>query len=153
MIATARPLYETSEDRRREEYVAGIISQKLNVNLFKLPIKYSIDFAAYDKTTLDLRSWIEIKCRNIPSYEEMQIRYFIIALSKIMAGLQLSMTSRKPFFIYWAFLDKSIYYTEICQEFIAEVADIKVKGRSDRNDWQDTEPVVCITKDMLTRFY
>ena len=152
MIATVRPLYETQADRRREASVAGIISQRLNVSLLKLPIKYCVDFAAYDKTTLDLKSWIEVKCRNIESFQEMKIKYFIVALSKIMAGLQLAHTTGKPFFIYWGFLDNSIFYTEITTDLVAEVADVKVKGRFDRGDWQDQEPVICITKDMLKRF-
>ena len=153
MISTARPLYETQADLNRENQVARIISQKLNVSLLKLPIRYCIDFAAYDKTSLDLKSWIEVKCRNIESFQEMKIKYFIVALSKVMAGLQLSTSTRKPFFIYWSFMDNSIYSTEITDELVREVADVKVKGRFDRGDWQDQEPVICITKDMLMRFY
>jgi hypothetical protein len=83
----------------------------------------------------------------------MKVKYFIVALSKIMAGVQLPMTTRKPFFIYWAFLDRSIFFTEITQDFVAKVADIKAKGRFERGDWQDQEPCICITKDMLVRFY
>ena len=152
MIATARPLYETQADLNRENQVARVISQKLNVSLLKLPIRYCVDFAAYDKTSLDLKSWIEVKCRNIESYQEMKIKYFIVALSKVMAGLQLAHTTGKPFFIYWGFLDNSIYFTEITTGLVKEVADVKIKGRFDRGDWQDQEPVICITKDMLKRF-
>jgi hypothetical protein len=153
MIATARPLYETQADRRREASVAGIISQKLNVKLVRLPIRYSVDYAGYDIDTRLLKSWHEIKCRNYASLQLFKYYYLILSLAKLMSGLQLAETTEKPFYIYWSFLDNSIYFIEITSELIKDVADIKSGGRIDRGDPQDTEPMICFPKDMLLRFY
>jgi hypothetical protein len=153
MIATVRPLYETQADRRREASVAGIISQKLNVRLVKLPIRYSLDYAGYDIDTRLLKSWHEIKCRNYVSLALFKYDYLILSLAKVMSGLQLAQTTAIPFYIYWSFLDNSIYFVEITTELIRAVADIKSGGRIDRNDPQDTEPMVSFPKSMLQRFY
>jgi len=153
MISTARPLYETQADRRREASVAGIISQRLNVKLVKLPIRYSIDYAGYYFDTKTLKAWYEIKCRNFHSLNLIQYDYLILSLAKVMAGLQLSWTTRKPFYIFWSFLDNSIYFIEITTELVKEVADIKSGGRIDRGDPQDVEPMLCFPKSMLVRFY
>ena len=153
MIATVRPLYETSADRIRENRVAGIISQKLNVKLVKLPIRYSVDYAAYDPETRLLKSWHEIKCRNYASLQFFKYDHLILSLAKVMSGLQLAQTTEKPFYIYWSFLDNSIYFIEITTELVKEVANIKSGGRIDRGNPQDTEPMICFPKDMLKRFY
>jgi len=153
MIATARPLYETQADRRREASVAAIISQKLNVKLVKLPIRYCLDYAAYDIETRILKSWHEIKCRNYASLALFKYDYLIVSLAKVMSGLQLAQTTEKPFYIYWSFMDNSIYFIEIISELIKEVADIKSGGRIDRGDPQDVEPMLCFPKNILIRFY
>ena len=70
-----------------------------------------------------------------------------------MSGLQLAQTTEKPFYIYWSFMDNSIYFIEIISELIKEVADIKSGGRIDRGDPQDTEPMICFPKSMLIRFH
>jgi hypothetical protein len=153
MIATARPLYETQADRRREASVAQIISKKLNVKLVKLPIRYSVDYAAYDPETRLLKSWHEIKCRNYASLQLFKYEHLILSLAKVMSGLQLAQTTEKPFYIFWSFLDRSIYCLEITGELIKEVADVRSGGRIDRGDPQDVEPMICFPKEMLVRFY
>jgi hypothetical protein len=69
-----------------------------------------------------------------------------------MSGLQLAQTTEKPFYIYWSFLDNSIYYVEITTELVKEVTDIRSGGRIDRGDPQDVEPMICFPKNTLKRF-
>lgn len=149
----ARKLYETKSDLNNESRVAQIIEQRLNLKLFKLPIRYSIDYAATDPQSGVVQSWLEIKCRNIPSFSEMTYEYLIVSLYKIANGLHYAGITHKLFFMFYSFLDHSIYNVEISKDFIKEDADVRIKGRTDRGDSQDMEPVLCIPKDRLNKFY
>lgn len=122
-----RRLYETPEHLKAEAAVIEVLCEKWKCEWWKLPLTYRLDFSLSrdDKVS----AWLEIKCRN-KKYPEMHL-----SLHKWMAGLELNRVTGLPFFLVYAF-GEEIYWKEVSKD----TPKIVMWGRTDRGDWQDTEP-------------
>jgi len=123
-----RPMYESHESLHAERTVAEFLSKKWGCSVFKLPIKYKIDFAFVKDNRVV--AWAEIKERS-RKYDEM-----FISLDKWLAGKEISLSTGIPFVVVFAF-DDGIYWRSVQ----GDDPRIVIGGREDRGDWQDIEPM------------
>lgn len=131
----SRPFYETQEDLSREREVADEIARVWKCKVRKMPVSYRVDYALFSVNTL--LAWLEIKCRRnaMKAYDT-----YMISADKIMSGLDLAHHANAPFLLVVKWSD-GIGYTKI-----TKLSDYKIefKGRDDRNDPNDMEPVAMI---------
>ena len=128
----ARPLYETEEDRQNEVSVANHLGG-LGYDLYKLPIRYELDFAIYDRRDRQaIVGFAEVKRRKVMSDHYPSV---MISLSKVLKAKQLTDTTGLPCYLLLRYLD--------CLGRIDFAADFEVGkgGRYDRGDPQDAD--VC----------
>ena len=118
--------------------MAQFLEQRWNCTLRKLPIAYRVDCALFRAGKLS--AWVEIKCRG-KRYAEM-----FLSLHKYMAGRDLAVASGVPFIIVYAFADGGILSVKTDDR----TPLIDVGGRTDRNDWQDIEPMVVLKINEMT---
>jgi hypothetical protein len=130
----ARPLYEDRLNLQDEEYVAGILQDKWGCALHKLPISYGLDYAATRGQHL-LKFWLEIKRRNRTWHQYDDI---FLSLQKVDAANRWHAASLCPAF-FIVLLNDALVYTQIIQGW-----PTGLRGRTDRGDWQDIEPVQMI---------
>ena len=125
-----RRLYETPEHLKEEGRVIEALCARWECEWWKLPLTYRLDYALTSSDD-EIKAWLEVKCRS-KKYPEMHL-----SLHKVMAGLELSRVTGLPFLLVYAFGDE-IYWKIIGPENLK----IVMWGRTDRGDWQDTEPTV-----------
>ena len=130
-----RPLYETPESLENEQRVADLLEMYWSRKLVKLPIAYQVDFAVVKE---DITAWAEIKCRTT-EYPEMYL-----SLHKWMAGKELSRQTGLPFILVYAFNGKVHWKT-----VENDTPRIVIGGRTDRQDWQDIEPMAVFKLDQF----
>ena len=123
-----RPLYEDSTSLGNEEAVLARLKQRWHCVGFKLPIAYRLDYALVEDGRV--QAWAEIKCRG-KRYEEMYL-----SLHKWMAGKELADKTGLPFLLVYAF-GVNIYWKRVDED----TPRLVIGGRTDRKDWQDTEPM------------
>lgn len=125
-----RPKYESPKDLTHEKKILGYISRKWGISYCKMPITYKLDYAMYRND--NLVGFSEVKCR---TNSVQDYKTYIISLSKVMSARRLSsVTSTKSLLIVsWS---DAIGWIDFFSDF-----KVKQGGRSDRNDWQDQEPV------------
>lgn len=123
-----RRLYETPEHLKEEGRVIEALCSRWGCEWWKLPLTYRLDYALTSSDD-EIKAWLEVKCRS-KKYTEMHL-----SLHKVMAGLELSRVTGLPFLLVYAFGDE-IYWKSITPGEM----NITMWGRTDRNDWQDTEP-------------
>jgi hypothetical protein len=136
-----RPTYETTTDRQHEKRIAEIISDLWFCHVRKLPVAYRLDYAA--SRAGEVLAWIEIKKRNctIDQYPDV-----FLSLQKVIAANQLHSVSERPCMFVVEFNDALAY-----ARIVKPGRKIMVRGRTDRNDWQDVEPIVLIPRDEFTQ--
>ena len=126
-----RPTYETETSLKAEREVAQQLEKRWRCKLIKLPISYRADYLAFRDKPVAV---IEIKCRG-KRYPEM-----ILSLHKFLEarGLAKALSTERevPFILVYSF-PEGIWWGNVTNYPL----DIKIGGRKDRNDWQDTEPV------------
>jgi hypothetical protein len=127
-----RPQYETTADRVRELSVVDAYSKATGWTFNKVPAHYRVDGCFTDKNG-NLAAWVEVKNRTC---SKGTYPTYLISLNKVREGLALAKDTGVPFVLL-------VKWTDGCFELpIAELPlSIRVGGRSDRNDWQDQEPV------------
>jgi hypothetical protein len=125
-----RAKYETLENLTEEKNILGYISQKWDVSCSKMPISYKLDYVMYRNE--ELVGFAEVKSR---THAFRTFDTYIISLSKVMSARRLaSVTSTKSLLIVnWSNL---IGWIDFFSDF-----SVRQGGRSDRNDWQDQEPM------------
>lgn len=130
---SVRPAYETPDDRVTEAGIAVTLGRIWRCDLRKLPNAYNLDYAAVRGS--ELLAWLEIKRRN---RERLQYPTVFLSMQKVMAAHNLSAVTGKPSFFVVQFND--------CLAFARVTANgpIDFRGRTDRGDWQDQEPVTVI---------
>lgn len=122
-------MYEKPENLAAERLVVEALEAKWSCSLKKLPIAYQLDYMAFQG--IKAKAIIEIKCRG-QKYDEM-----LLSLHKWMAGREMNKALGLPFILVYAF------GTEIFWKAVQdEKPEVRLGGRTDRNDWQDVEPVV-----------
>lgn len=145
--AMSRPTYETAQDRENEEKIINdfkkfIRSKKpeLALNHHKLPKKYKIDFALTYQDMKHVYAFVEAKRRNVTKDE---YPWLILSLDKFYAMQSCVGIDIKAFLVF-EFNDGTFFID--MKRF--DRPRVVINGRKDRNDPDDIEPVVCITRDM-----
>jgi len=123
-----RVLYENSATLENESSVASVLEKSWGCRAFKLPISFRVDYALTVEGMI--KSWAEIKCRG-KRYDDMHL-----SLHKWMAGVELSRRTGLPFVLVYAFNDGIVW-----RRVDTDQPELTIGGRTDRGDWQDTEPM------------
>ena len=131
-----RPLYESPQDLTNEASLVGICEREWNCKAHKLAIKYGVDFALVRHQIVC--AFVEIKARTTP-----RDRYptYMISLDKMVRAGDLYSATGLPVFLVVGWTDGA-GWTSLHQRDWAR--DVRIGGRTDRGDAQDTEPVVHI---------
>ena len=133
-----RPLYETASDLNRESKIAEFLETAWGCSFNKLSIKYGLDFAI---TVNDrVKAFCEIKTRNYSMPEIANMGGYLLSIGKWMSAKHLSESSGLPFLLIVCATD-ALYqgrFTEFKHN------NVLLRGRKDRNDWQDIEPCVLL---------
>jgi len=153
-----RPTYETDTDLDRELDVATKLSKEWRCDVTKTKKFYPVDYVA----TRDGRlvSILEIKTRNYTMDELERFGGFMISAEKLVRARELSEMVRVPFILvlklFGALGDQGIpqgetYYRSFYnrERYSGEV---RLGGRTDRNDPDDRELVMLFTRNMFSRF-
>lgn len=142
-------MYETEQHLAREREFVDFICNCWNCRLGKLGIKYGFDYSIVLNNSLEVKGWLEIKCRNNRSDS---FDTYMVGLDKWMAGVQLvrSHPSQK-FVLAVEFTDKRMYFLYDDLKF----KDYKIyyQGRTvQTRDDQDIEPCVFIPMKYFREF-
>ena len=134
-----RPIYETDADLDRESDVIDVVEKAWNCTAAKLPIRYHLDYVLKrgDKAV----ALCEIKTRNYTMQKIGEMGGYLMSIGKWDAAKRLSDATLLPFILIAKTLD-GVYYSSFQDEFKPD--DVLVRGRTDRNDWQDIEPCVLL---------
>lgn len=140
-----RPLYESNTDLNNEQYVAQKIGTAWGCEFKKMPIRYHLDFVLTkgDKAV----AFCEVKSRNYTMQRIDEMGGYLMSIGKWSAAKNLSEASGLPFILVARTLD-GIWYT-VVKDFKPD--DVLVRGRTDRNDWQDIEPCVLLKCERFKR--
>ena len=140
-----RPLYESNTDLNNEQYVAQKIGAVWGCEFKKMPIRYHLDFVLTkgDKAV----AFCEVKSRNYTMQRIDEMGGYLMSIGKWSAAKNLSEASGLPFILVARTLD-GIWYT-VVKDFKPD--DVLVRGRTDRNDWQDIEPCVLLKCERFKR--
>lgn len=124
----SRPLYETPGDRDRERQVVDAVFGPYGLRAEKMPRAYELDFAVL--RGLQVMGMAEVKVRS-RAYDTLMLSWHkALALREAArAGL-----------IAWIVvaLPEGIYTQRVGAD---DPIDLRWGGRTDRQDWQDMEPV------------
>ncbi len=131
---TGRPQYENAESRADEEAFAAVAEKLWNVQLRKLPIAYGLDFAAL--RGVEVKSLIEFKRRH-RTFDQYDTTF--LSAQKVMAAQRLAGATGLPTLFVVKFDDKFAYVN-----ILSVIWRFEFRGRTDRGDWQDEEPVAVI---------
>ena len=134
-----RPIYENDNDLRSEKNLISYVSDCWNVASYKLPMSYKIDYAMYRIDTGTSASASE----SLVGFAEVKVRThtfgtfptYIISLGKVMEARRLARETNTKSILIVSWTDRTGYL-----DFFSH-NQIRHGGRSDRNDWQDQEPM------------
>jgi len=136
-----RPTYETKEDLSREGDISSFLEKRWGCKMLKMPIRYHLDYVVQrDGKAI---GFCEIKTRNYTMKSIGNMGGYLLSIGKWSSAKQLVDCSGLPFMLVVCTLD-GLWLAKFT-EFVPK--DIQVKGRTDRNDWQDIEP--CVLVDTL----
>lgn len=127
-----RPTYESGADLAAEQAAIGVAAQTWGASYAKLPNQYRVDFAVLRNKSIV--AWAEVKCRKHP---HGQYPTLILSLAKHIAGVEMERQTDKPFLVLARWQDRLGYIRPSQGSY-----EVCIGGRTDRNDWQDIEPVV-----------
>lgn len=125
-----RPMYENDLNLISEKQVINHVSKSWNVVSYKLPISYKLDYAMYREE--ELLGFAEVKCR---THKFGTFPTYMISLAKVLKSRDLWLCTRRPTILIVSWIGKVAYLD------FSSPHKIKQGGRSDRNDWQDQEPM------------
>jgi len=129
-----RPVYETETTRAIERSMAAWLEPVWNCNVVKLPRSYSLDYAALRGS--QLVAWLELKRRNRALHEFPTV---FLSVQKVMAARALCEITNASCFFVVQFNDCYAY-----SNILADGRGFAFRGRIDRGDWEDQEPVAVI---------
>jgi hypothetical protein len=141
-----RPTYETKSDRNNEQRVVEHICARWDCAYVKMPKRYELDYALHRQN--EVIAFVEVKCRNYTLEDIGQMGGYMLSLAKWNAAQALTGFTGRPFYLA---------VQTLCGGWVArfrdfESTDIRIGGRTDRKDWQDTEPVVMIPTRRFQNF-
>jgi len=122
-----RPKYETTKDLQNEQEVADIVAD-LGYNLRKLPVQYRLDFAIFRDS--ECLGFAEVKTR---SFHMNKYPPVMISLSKVLAADALTRKTGLPCYLICKYTDC------VARLDFAHPLDLRMGGRTDRNDPQDVD--------------
>ena len=142
-----RPLYETTADLEGEASVSTTLASLWDCEFVKLPLRYHLDFVV----TRNGRAvaYAELKTRNYSMADIDKMGGYLMSIGKWSAAKQICDASLLPFVLIVKTLDG--LYRSSFTEFIPD--DVLVRGRTDRNDWQDIEPCVLLNTKRFKRIH
>ena len=123
-------MYENDLNLISEKQVINHVSKSWNVVSYKLPISYKLDYAMYRDE--ELLGFAEVKCR---THKFGTFPTYMISLAKVLKSRDLWLCTRRPTILIVSWIGKVAYLD------FSSPHKIKQGGRSDRNDWQDQEPM------------
>jgi hypothetical protein len=128
-----RTTYETIDDLRNERSVIEEFCNSFHYGYAKMPKQYHLDYCVtkQDKVV----GFCEVKVRK---NNHNQYNTLLLSLSKVSAAKGLKEASGIKSILLVKWKDK-LGYTYFRNDW-----PVMVGGRTDRNDWQDIEPVVHI---------
>jgi len=132
-----RPRYERESDRDAEQEIANIFATHCNGEARKLPGAYAeIDFALIRSGKV--QCFFEVKDRTgwRPEYET-------VFLSVAKARALMAYERMGIYVVYVVRLAGMVHYQKLEPKVLAKW-DIEYRGRTDRNDDQDVEPVFLV---------
>jgi|TARA_R100001460_G_scaffold107286_1_gene155763 hypothetical protein len=133
------PSFETHQDQKREERVAGFLEGLWNVSCFKLPVSYALDYWIESKERC---YWCEVKCR---TFEGDKYDTFIISAKKFRKGASYAESTKVPFILVYAMKD-SVW----CHEYDPKFKyDLRMNVNTSPESDEDNEPFVHIPKDKM----
>jgi hypothetical protein len=133
-----RTLYETQQDRDREERVKEHLQAVWKSTLHKLPIRYEVEWLAFRKDGRAVAA-IEFKWRSNPSG---RFETYLLALGKWMALDRLRVACGLRSILVVEFSDALMFH--VLGEVDSDEIRIEWGGRTDRSDPNDMEPCVMI---------
>ena len=137
----SRPLYETSNDLRRETVFVESLEAAWKMKAHKLGIKHFFDFACVRSG--DVVSWLEVKERTTPS---TKYDTYLLSFKKFEALRNANIVTGIPGVLAVRFTDCDAYTV-----LAGKPDEVKMGGRVDRGDPGDIEPVVHIPIDKFRR--
>jgi hypothetical protein len=133
IVTSGRPIYERPANLKDERDAIPKIERLWGCSLVKLPIAYNLDFAAVRDGRVV--AWIEFKRRHrlFGAFADV-----FLSVQKLRTAHQLESVSKAGSFFVVQF-DDVLVSAPILGEW-----PIEIRGRTDRGDWQDLEPVARI---------
>jgi RecB family exonuclease len=135
-----RPIYETEENIAVEKSMAAWIEPIWKCKVRKLPRAYNLDYAVTRDNKIT--AWLELKRRYRTLSEHPTV---FLSLQKVMAAERLYGVTRLPCLFVVQFND-GYAYTSMLRE-----RSVEFRGRVDRGDIEDQEPVVVIPVEQFKR--
>lgn len=136
-----RRIYETIDDLGQEKAIAEKLEVRWHCVMRKLPRSYRLDWAASDDGKI--RAWLEFK-RRYRTFDQYPDTF--LALGKVMAAREfVAATSMKCLFVVQ--FDDALAYADM----VINGREIVFGGRTDRDDWEDIEPVVLVPMADFTK--
>jgi hypothetical protein len=134
-----RPMYETKADLTIEESVKGLLEKEWCCDLVKLPIRYHLDFACSRNGRVI--GFCEVKSRSYTMEAIDRMGGYLLSIGKWEAAKSLCDASGLAFLLVVRATD-GLYYARFKDDFLPD--DVLIRGRTDRDDWQDIEPCVLL---------
>ena len=125
-----RPMYENDNDLRSEKNLISYVSDCWNVASYKLPMSYKIDYVMYRKDSPVGFAEVKVRTHTFGTFPT-----YIISLAKVMEARRLARETNTKSILIVSWTDRTGYL-----DFFSH-HQIRHGGRSDRNDWQDQEPM------------
>jgi len=125
-----RPMYENDNDLRSEKNLISYVSDCWNVASYKLPMSYKIDYVMYRNESLVGFAEVKVRTHTFGTFPT-----YIISLAKVMEARRLARETNTKSILIVSWTDRTGYL-----DFFSH-HQIRHGGRSDRNDWQDQEPM------------
>ena len=136
-----RPKYESDKDLQAEKMVAKYLKSKHQIDCFKLPISYRLDWIVFKNRKL--LGFMELKTRTVKHNEYPSL---ILSLSKYSYGCQLAHLTGSTFWVAAKWTDGLGFCK--CDDI---AIGVEMWGRHDRGDKDDFEPVVHLPIELFER--
>ena len=144
--AATRPVYEKPKDLTNADTVIEHVCAMWHWQAVKLKKFSPVDFALTDRDRI--RGWAEIKCR---TNESTRYPTYSVSLHKVMAGVHQANFTGLPYYVVIGFTDGVWYINAGRYVGYHDRLDVRIGGRTDRNDPMDIEPMVHIPVKLLRR--
>jgi hypothetical protein len=129
-----RPIYETAQDKQREDDVRRYLVSEYKSEYRKTPDLYAVDGLWYDPDGV-LCAVVEIKTRN---NAHNKYPTYMLSAQKWRKGLAIAENYNVPFMLIVKFIN-GIYGVRLKKDY-----EIKVGGRFDRGDSKDVEECIYV---------